>query len=219
MSEYLASELGAIAPNRLHPPSVSVRPLCPKDNEAMRDIITASLQEFGCSGQGFSALDPEMDDLYTAYQRLGWRYWVAEDTETGQLLGGVGLYPLKGLDARYGVAEFHKFYLSPDARGKGVGKALYKAALGYAVASQYRWMYLETHPNMTQAIALYEKWGFHRLPLRMGGTGHSGFSVFMIRSLNANAPVKRSLKSISQAITAARAGLANQSLANQSITE
>ena len=170
---------------------LQIHPITTAENDAMREIIVSALNEFGCTGPGFSAKDPEMADLATAYQPADRAYWVAVESfenqtlENGdrQVLGGVGVYPLKGADAASGIAEFHKFYLSPMARGKGVGKSLFQTSLVGAKAMGYRTLYLETHPAMTSAIALYEKLGFQRLPDRLGNTGHSGFTIFMALAL------------------------------------
>ncbi|MEB3206438.1 MAG: GNAT family N-acetyltransferase [Vampirovibrionales bacterium] len=165
---------------------LQIRPISVAENNAMRQIIVSALDEFGCTGVGFSAKDPEMSNLAAAYQQEKWGYWVAVETpdhQAPQVLGGVGIYPLKGAERHCGIAEFHKFYLSPMARGKGVGKSLFQAALSGAKAMGYHTLYLETHPAMTAAIAMYEKLGFKRLTERLGDTGHTGFTIFMALAL------------------------------------
>jgi putative acetyltransferase len=47
----------------------------------------------------------------------------------------------------------------------------------------YRKIYLETLPELRQAVKVYEKFGFHYLEGPMGNTGHFGCNVWMLRDL------------------------------------
>ncbi|WP_343030567.1 hypothetical protein [Phnomibacter ginsenosidimutans] len=44
-------------------------------------------------------------------------------------------------------------------------------------------MYLETMPELTRAIPMYEKNGFHYLDGPMGQTGHFGCAIQMMKAL------------------------------------
>jgi putative acetyltransferase len=44
-------------------------------------------------------------------------------------------------------------------------------------------MYLESFSHMEDAVRLYEKSGFTRLPGALGDTGHTGCNVHMIKDL------------------------------------
>ncbi|MEO8431493.1 MAG: GNAT family N-acetyltransferase [Acidobacteriota bacterium] len=64
-------------------------------------------------------------------------------------------------------AEMKRLYVRPAARGLGVGRALVSQVLGEARAIGYAEVVLDTLPTMTEAQALYEKFGFHEiLPYR-----------------------------------------------------
>lgn len=53
-----------------------------------------------------------------------------------------------------------RLYVSPEARGLGLGRALVDAIVGKAVRIGYDEMRLDTLPTMTTAIRLYRKAGF-----------------------------------------------------------
>lgn len=71
-------------------------------------------------------------------------------------LGCVGLRPLDGERAY----EMKRLYVTPAARGLGVGKALVDAVIREARRIGYREMRLDTLPAMAGAIGLYRRAGF-----------------------------------------------------------
>ena len=58
------------------------------------------------------------------------------------------------------TAEVQKFFVAPDARGRGIGRALIGALIPCMTAAGYRAACLETATFMADAIALYGKAGF-----------------------------------------------------------
>jgi GNAT superfamily N-acetyltransferase len=58
--------------------------------------------------------------------------------------------------------ELRKMYLSPAARGRGVGVRLLDEAVAFARAEGGQRMVLDTVEAMTRAIAFYEAHGFVR---------------------------------------------------------
>lgn len=137
------------------------------DNAEMAKIIRSGLTEYGANRPGFAWQDPQVDALSDAYRDSNTAYWVARDQD-GMLLGGCGVAPLMGLPS---VGELQKMYLLPQARGKGIGRALLEKALNFT-RDHYGWCYLETLSTMADAARLYRRAGFVRLPQPLGNSGH-----------------------------------------------
>lgn len=62
--------------------------------------------------------------------------------------------------------ELAKMAVSPDAQGKGVGRKLGEALLGYARSHGVRRIFLEGNTRLEASIALYRKLGFKEIPLK-----------------------------------------------------
>ncbi|KGX84880.1 GNAT family N-acetyltransferase [Pontibacillus marinus] len=85
------------------------------------------------------------------------------------IVGSIALFPAK-MDAYEGYVdtldypEIRVLAVSPDARGKGVAKALIDECIKRAKAQGYNLIGLHTGEFMSDAISLYERYGFERLP-------------------------------------------------------
>ena len=71
----------------------------------------------------------------------------------------VGCVALRPLDAE-GLCEMKRLYVSPEARGSGLGAQLVEAIVREAKRIGYREMWLDTLPSMTEALGLYRRHGF-----------------------------------------------------------
>lgn len=160
--------------------TVNIRTIQPGDNQALAVIIRNALAEFGANKPGTVYYDATTDALYELFRQQGSIYYVAE--ENGVLIGGAGIYPSPGLPA--GTCELVKMYLSPTARGKGIGKLLIEKALAFATEAGYRNVYIETMPELRKAMSVYEKFGFKYLNGPMGNTGHFGCEIWMLKELD-----------------------------------
>ena len=58
------------------------------------------------------------------------------------------------------VAQLRWFILTPETRGRGLGKKLMEEAVGFCKTSGYRRIVLWTFSELETAIALYRRWGF-----------------------------------------------------------
>lgn len=159
--------------------NITIRPIEEQDNQAIAGIIRAVLTEFNAAKCGTVYYDPTTDDLYHLFEKEKSVYFIAE--ENGKVLGGGGVYPTDGLPE--GCCELVKLYLLPEARKAGLGKRLIEESIMAARQFGYTNMYLESLPELTKAVSLYEKLGFTYLPSALGDSKHFGCSLWMIKEL------------------------------------
>jgi putative acetyltransferase len=148
-----------------------------RDNRGIADLIRRVFREFRIDRPGTVYFDPTTDDLFTLFSTPGSEYWIAEDS--GVIIGGCGVYPTPGLPD--GCAELVKLYLDASSRGKGIGWQLMEKTFESAKRLGYRQLYLESLPELSRAISLYEKAGFKMLQSPLGNSGHFGCDIWMIK--------------------------------------
>jgi putative acetyltransferase len=163
------------------PAHFSLRPILPKHNAQVATIIRTVMTEFACVGEGYSILDPEVDDMATAYSGEGSAFFVVENLDNGEVLGCGGIGPLVGGDGL--TCELKKMYFFPALRGLGFGKKMVETCLEKAKSLGYQRCYLETVDRMVQANQLYKKMGFEKISGPMGATGHCSCDAWYMRRL------------------------------------
>jgi putative acetyltransferase len=156
-----------------------IRPIVLQDNQVIANVIRETLAEFGANHPGTVYYDASTDHLYELFQQEGSAYWVVEDN--GVVKGGGGIFPSPGLPAD--TVELVKMYLLPEMRGTGLGRAMIQKCIDEAKARGYKKMYIETMPELRQAMRTYEKFGFQYLSGPMGNTGHFGCEIWMMLDL------------------------------------
>jgi N-acetylglutamate synthase and related acetyltransferases len=159
--------------------SIVFRNLEQRDNKEIAELIRSVFREFGIARPGTVYFDPTTDDLFSLFLKSGSVYWIAE--ENGKITGGCGIYSTPGLPE--GCCELVKFYLLSSARGKGTGRKLLEMSIESAREMGYRQVYLESLPELSRAIGLYEKAGFRLIEGPMGSSGHFGCDVWMIKDM------------------------------------
>ena len=105
--------------------------------------------------QGFSQ---ELAFLPGVYAPPGGELLLAKRGD--HVLGCIALKPLEPPR----IAEIKRLFVRPQARGKGVGKALVQAVIATAQQAGYDEIKLDTLPEMEGAIALYKASGFVPIP-------------------------------------------------------
>lgn len=157
--------------------AILVRTIQEKDNAAIAAVIRKTLKEFGAARPGTVYYDATTDALAQLFnQTLRSVYFIAE--KRGEVMGGGGIFPSDGLPAD--TCELVKMYLLPEARGIGLGKHLIEQCIAFAKGAGYKNIYIETMPELKQALKTYEKFGFHYIDGPMGATGHTGCSLWML---------------------------------------
>lgn len=158
---------------------ILIRVIEPGDNVVLAKIIRDTLKEFGANKPNTVYYDDRTDRLYQEFRVSKSIYYVA--VLDGVIVGGGGIFPTEALPE--GTCELVKLYLSPAARGKGIGKLLLQKCIDAARQMDYKRIYLESMPELTIAIPMYEKFGFTYLDGPQGCSGHTGCDVWMIREL------------------------------------
>ncbi len=158
---------------------MELRLIGPRDNAVIASIIRKSLESHGLAIAGTVYTDPTTDHLYELFQTPNSIYYVAE--EDGNILGGCGIYPTKGLPA--GHVELVKLYLKDEARGKGLGKKLMEKSMEWAKSQGFTHVYLETLDELSAAVGLYQRIGFKNLDAPLGDSGHHACDIWMLKTL------------------------------------
>ena len=158
---------------------MNIRKVRKSDNKFLAAIIKKAFDEHGAPKVGTVHSDPTTDNLYELFKNKRSMLWVVE--EAGEILGCCGIYPTDGLPDH--CAELVKFYLSPKARGKGIGSKLMELNIKSAMELGYSELYLESLPHFGNAVKMYRKFGFKNLEGPLGESGHPTCNIWMIKRL------------------------------------
>ena len=158
---------------------VTIRDLRKEDNPALAKVVKDTLAEFGANHPNTVYYDPTTDTLFEVFQTPRSKYFLAEINN--KIVGGGGIYPTDGLPPD--TCELVKMYLLPEARGLGLGRTLIEKCIEAAAENGFKKIYLETMPELKQALSVYEKFGFEFLKGPMGNSGHTGCSLWMLKQL------------------------------------
>ena len=158
---------------------VNIRDLRKKDNPALAKVVRDTLAEFGANHPNTVYYDPTTDTLFEVFQTTRSKYFLAE--LGNKIVGGGGIFPTDGLPED--TCELVKMYLLPEARGYGLGRTLIEKCIEAAADNGFKKIYLETMPELKQALSVYEKFGFKYLSDPMGHSGHTGCSLWMLKVL------------------------------------
>ncbi len=137
-----------------------VREARPEEFAALGELTVAAYREIGETAEGY------FDELRDVAARVAVvPVLVAVDATSGELLGGVTYVPGPGPfhEGDFGdSASVRMLAVAPEARRRGVGRALMDACIARARADGRGAIALYTRPFMTAAHRLYESFGFRR---------------------------------------------------------
>ncbi|HVF95782.1 MAG TPA: GNAT family N-acetyltransferase [Flavisolibacter sp.] len=157
---------------------IKLRAIEEKDNAAIANVIRSTLVEFGANHPGTVYYDAATDALFQLFEQTPRSvYFIAE--KDGEVVGGGGIFPSEGL--AWDTCELVKMYLLPQVRGIGLGRKIIDDCIAFASRSGYKNIYLETMPELRQALKTYAKFGFEYIDRPMGNTGHTGCSLWMLK--------------------------------------
>ncbi|WP_297900433.1 helix-turn-helix domain-containing GNAT family N-acetyltransferase [uncultured Parabacteroides sp.] len=154
-----------IAPKNVEP--IIIRSIEEEDNIPIARILRASVEEHGAPKIGTFYDDPHTDMMFQTFDIKNAEYWVVECS--GEILGGGGFYPTKGLPKGY--AELSKFHFRPELRGKGIGKRLLRLIEQRAIKAGYTHMYIVSYHQFGNAVAMYEKYGYEHINRSLDESG------------------------------------------------
>jgi GNAT superfamily N-acetyltransferase len=97
--------------------------------------------------------------------------------------GAIGGHGGGGLGGRGIGGIGHGGGIGYGGRGLGLGRHLITECLQLAANFGYQQVYLESMPELKDALKTYEKFGFKYLDAPLGDTGHFGCGLWMLKSL------------------------------------
>lgn len=157
---------------------VEIRYIEQKDDPAIAKIIRENLRKYHLDIPGTAYYDPELDHLSKYYlENVHERVYFIAETEAGEVVGGIGMELFAGFDR---CGEIQKLYVSEKMKRQGIGQRLLETVENYAGSRGIERLYLETHSNLREAVALYEKNGYQKIN-RPKEVVHSTMDLFYIK--------------------------------------
>jgi L-amino acid N-acyltransferase YncA/DNA-binding transcriptional ArsR family regulator len=147
-------------PPFIGPIGLAVRPMCPEDAGQVLAVYQTGLDAGDAS---FETVVPSWADFDAA--RLPGHRHVATADDTGELLGWAAAGPVSSRGAYAGVVE-HSVYVTPEARGRGVGGALLRALIGSTEAAGIWTIQSGIFPENTASLRLHVREGFRVVGVR-----------------------------------------------------
>ena len=120
------------------------------DYDAVVALVTSVLAEYGFAAH-VGGVQSDLAAIEDGYSRGG--FWVAEID--GAVAGTVAIRPKEGA-----TCELKRLYVKRDARGHGLGRALYAHAEAFARSAGYERIWLDSSRKFAEARKLYERSGF-----------------------------------------------------------
>lgn len=159
--------------------NIVIRPIKSDDDPILGGIIRGCFLDYDAKQTGTVFEDVIIDQLSSSFAMERAAYFVLE--EDGVVMGGAGIQALKG--GSPSICELQKMYIKKEARGKGLGKSLLEKCLEFARKEDFKICYLESLPELKDALKMYERNGFSYINERLGNTGYFGCTLFMTLNL------------------------------------
>ena len=160
---------------------IEYRKIESKDDMPLGEVMEKVLVEYNAVEGGSMLGDPSCFNMYEEYKDEKSIYLVA--FVDGKLVGGCGVKKIPNQEDE-NLCELQRMYLSKEARGKKIGKTLIDLCIKKAKEFGFTKMYIESFPQMKEAISLYTKNGFYHIDYAIGNTGHDACDVRMLKDLD-----------------------------------
>jgi GNAT superfamily N-acetyltransferase len=134
--------------------AIVIEPARAADVPAVIDLIGRVFAEYDFIWNPATEV-PDLFDLEAHYGGEAGAFWVAR--LDGRVVGSVGVARLP-----VGGAELHRLYLDASLRGRGVGRALVEAVLGWCREAGVATLTLWSDTRFDRAHRLYEGMGFKK---------------------------------------------------------
>jgi ribosomal protein S18 acetylase RimI-like enzyme len=135
---------------------VEIREIGARDWQALRDIRLAALQD---APQAFASTY----EREAAFTESDWQRWISRGDTFLAFAPGLGTAPagiVGGYEGERGTIELISMWISPEARGNGIGRALVEAVVGRAREKGMTRVHLWVAESNRTARLLYERSGF-----------------------------------------------------------
>lgn len=144
-----------------------------QDNAAVKLLVTSIMnKEFPHDALTYPSDD--LDDIPGHYGNIGEAFFVAED-DKGNIIGTIAV---KRDDERR--ALLRRFFVSPEYRGKNVGKALLEHLIGFCREVGYQEIIVKTTTRMERAIKICRDYGFsEKARVGLGATELCKLALFL----------------------------------------
>lgn len=139
------------------------------------------LIEYNAVEGGSMLGDPSCFSMYEEYREERSVYYIA--LIDNEIVGGCGVKKIPNQD-NIDYCELQRMYLKKEARGMKIGKTLIEMCIKTAKEFGFKKMYIESFPQMKEAIDLYTKNGFYNIDHAIGSTGHDACDVRMLKDLH-----------------------------------
>ena len=133
----------------------TIRSWQPDDRQAAAEVIQNALAQYGLGWEPDGA-DRDVLEVEEYYLARGGKFWVIE--YEGEIIGTSAYYPYPHRGEK--AVEVRKMYLSPQARGQGLGRHLLGELERSILAHGYHEIWIETASVLTAAVSLYEANGY-----------------------------------------------------------
>lgn len=146
----------------MHDARIVIRPFADADQQAVRDLFVRINRELASPEmrEAFEAyiarsLAEEIGRIHAYYAERKGGFWIAEDPDSGL----VGMFGLES-GPEDGTAELRRMYVDPQARRRGVARAMLRRAEEEAVSAGHHRMVLSTSELQKAALAFYRAAGY-----------------------------------------------------------